>query len=432
MPRGDFPILLLCVLASTAALNGQPRDANYDEAKVPAYSLPDPLKMQSGEPVTSARMWREKRRPELLALFAAEMYGRTPGPPPKLEYEVLSRDGAALGGSAVRKQVRVFFSPDHAGPHMDLLLYLPPGARGRPAPVFLGMNFNGNHAVQNDPGILLSQSWMAPRKGVENHRATEAARGVEASRWPVDLILARGYGVATVYYGDLDPDFDDGFRNGVQPLFYKAGQTRPAADEWGAIGAWAWGLSRALDYLEKDGEVDARRVAVIGHSRLGKAALWAGAQDERFAMVVSNDSGAGGAALAKRIFGETAGHLNRNFPHWFAANFRRYSGNEAALPVDAHELIALVAPRPVYVASAAEDLWADPQGEFLGALHASPVYRLLGAEGLDAREMPPIGKPVHSSRIGYHVRAGKHDITREDWSHYQDFADMHLKGPARK
>lgn len=389
---------------------------------VPPYTLPDPLVLADGRKVRDARTWTDERRPELLRLFETHVYGRTPAGGPRPRSTVRATDARALGGKATRTEVTLAFGEGAGERRLDLLLYLP-NAAPRPVPVFLALNFQGNHAVSADPGIALSTRWVASSyAGVVGHRATAASRGAEAHRWPMERILDRGYGIATAYYGDLFPDRADGAGESVLTLF----PGERGGDAWGAIGAWAWGLSRALDHLETVGAVDARRVAVLGHSRLGKAALWAGAQDPRFAMVLSNESGCGGAALSKRIVGETVEAITTRFPHWFAPNFSRYAGREAELPVDQHELIALVAPRPLYVASAEEDLWADPRGEFLGALHADPVYRLLGTEGLPAREMPPVNQPVHGT-LGYHVRSGAHDVTEYDWRQYLAFADRHLR-----
>jgi hypothetical protein len=420
-----LPAVPLLLFLACAALAQEFRP-NYDESKVPSYTLPDPLLLANGEKVMDAATWRKRRRPEIMQLFETTTYGRTPGGKPQgMTSEVTAVDRKALGGKAVRKEVTIYFTGKKDGPQMHLLMYLPANAN-KPVPVFLGPNFNGNHSVHADPGITLPEVWVRKGSEVVKVRAPENSRGNTSSRWAIEDILSRGYGVVTFYYGDVTPDAPNAFDKGVHSLFGAASEGERAPDAWGSIGAWAWGLSRALDYLQTDPDVDAARAVVMGHSRLGKTALWAGAQDERFAIVISNDSGCGGAALSRRHFGETIARINTSFPHWFCKNFRKYNDRESERPVDQHMLLALVAPRPLYVASAVEDKWADPHGEFLSAKNADPVYRLLGTEGLPAAQMPGANQPVMGT-IGYHIRSGKHDVTRYDWERYLDFADRHFQ-----
>lgn len=361
-------------------------------------TLPDPLVCEDGTPVRTAEEWFARRRPEVLGLFERHVYGRTPAVAVPSRVEQLSLDGSALDGSATRQEVRLWLGERV---RVDVLAFLPVDIA--PAPVFLGLNFRGDQVAE---------------RGSTESDAT-------ADRWPVEEMVRRGYGVVTARYEDVDPDVDD-FGDGPHPLFYTTGQSRPGPDEWGAIGAWAWGLSRIMDRLEHEPRVDGRRVVVLGHSRLGKAALWAAAQDRRFAAAVSNNSGCGGVALSRRDVGESVEAITRRFPHWFCRNFASYAGNEQALPVDQHMLVALIAPRPVYIASAEDDTWADPEGEFLGGLHADPVYRLLGTDGLAVAERPAVNTPV-TSRIGYHIRPGGHAMTPYDWHRFADFADRHLR-----
>jgi len=423
-------VSLFALVLSVAPVHSAPgTHTNYDEAKVRPYVLPDPLIGSDGRRITDVASWQSKRRPELLGLFASQVYGRTPmGRPERMEFEVTSVDRAALGGKAVRKQVTIWFDGKRpGGPKLDVLIYQPvgvPGAGGR-WPLFLGLNYYGNASVNADPGIVLSQSWMRENAAAKivNHRATEGTRGTHSSRWEVESVIARGYATATAYYGDICPD-----RSGAEPEAlggFLRGRPNAgrAPDEWAAIGMWAWGLSRIMDYLETDPELDARRVALHGHSRLGKAALWAGAQDERFAIVISNNSGCGGAAIERRNYGETVADITAAFPHWFARNFANYAGREDQLPVDTHSMMALMAPRPVYVASAADDLWADPKGEFLSLKGAEPVYALFGLKGVGVDAHPPVETPVSAGVLAYHVRRGGHDITAYDWNQYLNFAD---------
>jgi hypothetical protein len=298
------------------------------------------------------------------------------------------------------------------------LVYTPSQA-AEPVPCFLGLNFNGNHTVALDREIPVSKSWVRENEeaGTDGHRATEAGRGTGSAAWPVEQIIDAGLGVATAYYGDIDPDFDDGFKNGVHALFPDHRPSAKHPERWGSIAGWAWGLSRLLDCLEKNvSEVDSGRVAVIGHSRLGKAALWAGAVDTRFTAVISNNSGCGGAALSRRAYGETVGRINDSFPHWFCPNFKQYSENEENLPIDQHQLLAVIAPRMLYVASASEDRWADPTGEFMSFNLANEAYRMLAATSDD--NQVSASAPL---RLGYHLRHGKHAINAWDWTHYIQF-----------
>lgn len=419
--------LIICyslLLTIGSSVVGQD-DVNYDEALVPRFELPDALISRDGTSVTSAEQWWDGRRNEIYELFETRMYGRAPGRPEDLHCRVFEQSDDALDGKARRRQVTVFFGADESGPQMDMLIYLPSEAT-EPVPLFLGLNFLGNQTITDDPQVRLSTSWVRDRDDgtVAEHRATERSRGIASVRWPIDQILARGYGLAVIYYGDIDPDFDDGFKNGVHSIYHQ--QTSPVGDEWGSISAWAWGLSRALDCLESFDEIDVDRVAVLGHSRLGKTALWAGARDQRFAVVISNDSGCGGAALSRRRFGEKVERINTAFPHWFCDNFTEYNDKENELPFDQHMLIALMAPRPVLVCSAEDDRWADPRGEYLSARHAASVYRLVGQVGLEQDEMPSVNTLV-GDRVGYHVRPGGHDMTSDDWKVYLDFADRFLK-----
>ncbi len=409
-------------LASTAGW-AQQKDINYDESKVPAYTLPALLQTENGQAVTTTAQWEQQRRPELLELFATHMYGRTPTDRISVRYEVLTEDPHAMGGRATSRQVRFIFS--NGGKMLEALLwmYLPNQVTGK-VPMFVGYNFKGNHSTTTDTAILYSKNFALVKE--PGHPDWE--RGSQASRWDYDAIIARGYGVATMCYHDIFPDMPGLKDHSIVSLFPGYVQGNEAADEWQAIGAWAWGSSRIVDYLATEPRVDSSHIALMGHSRQGKAALWAGAQDTRFSIVISNNSGEGGAALSRRKYGETIAVVSSIKPAWFCSALDAYHGREEDLPVDQHQLLALMAPRPVYVASAEDDQWADPKGEYLGAYHASPVYRLYSLTGLPSEIPPAIHQPILND-IGYHIRAGKHDVTSYDWLAFLDFADKHFGKP---
>jgi len=396
---------------------------NYDESKIPNYVLPELLTAKDGSKISSSQEWEKQRRKEILLDFEQYMYGTIPDEEINQHSELI-KETDALNGKATMKEVRMTFSKNNHQISMDILLILPKS--NDKAPLFIALNFDGNHTISKDPNISLPTSWVPNHQefNITDHKASERSRGSKQSRWPIEKIIDRGYGLATIYCGDIDPDKDD-FSDGIHPLFYTAGQTQPAKDEWGTIAAWAWGLSRAMDYFETDNDIDASKIAIMGHSRLGKAALWAGANDDRFAIVISNESGCGGAALSRRRIGETVGRINTAFPHWFCDNFNQYNTNEDALPVDQHMLIAMMAPRPVYVASAEGDQWSDPKGEFLSAFYAGAVYQLFDVEKLPSDKMPDLNQPIMTT-VGYHNRTGKHDVTDFDWEAYLDFADKHF------
>lgn len=368
-------------------------DANFDESKVPEFELPDPLVAADGTPVTRDT-WPE-RRAEILELFREHVYGRAPvDRPENLSFRVVEEDPEALDGLATRRLVEISCDTPHAGQYrFQTQLFIRNDAPG-PVPAFVLLQFFG---------------------------LTDRA---------VPSLIKRGYAIAILDRTQLAADDADTYRDGIINAFSGPGELPP--DAWRAFGAWAWGASRVLDYLETDPDIDAGRVAVMGVSRMGKTALWAGARDPRFAVVISTESGCGGAALSRRAYGETVRRINTVFPHWFCENFEEFNDREAELPVDQHMLVALVAPRPVYVASADEDLWCDPRGEFLACIGADPVYRLLGVPGLEADHMPPLEQPVAQGRIGYHIRRGRHGIVDYDWQRYMDFLDAHLTPSTRQ
>jgi hypothetical protein len=418
--RISLMLLPLLVLGSLVFATAR---ADFPEAgKLPVLAeLPDPLVMFDGKKVATKDDWFKKRRPELKKLFLYYMYGQLPPAPAKVEAKVLHEDRKAFGGKATLREIALTVAPGDA-PRIHLLLAVPNERKG-PAPVFVGLNFCGNHALVEDRAIRLPTVWMYNGPGVKNNRATEAGRGAQIDVWALEQSIDRGYAIATFYNGDVDPDQKE-VRGGLQPYLRKEVE-KMGPHDWGTIALWAWGIQRAVDYLTTVKELDAKKIAVVGHSRLGKTALLAAALDERIALAIPHQAGCGGTAPSRGKIGESVKRINTSFPHWFCGAFKEFNDQPERLPFDQHCLVALVAPRPVLFSNAVEDEWANPRGQFEVLKAADPVYRFVGAGGLDARGVPEPGKLVDST-LGYYIRPGKHSMTRDDWKVFLDFADRHF------
>lgn len=413
MLRVPFLALLLLVLQFAVGHAREAKeydaDVNYDESRTPHYDLPALLVTTQGKRITTAQEWRNVRRPEILALFSSLIYGCVPAPasPLQTEYEVVKEDKQFMRGKATRKDVKIRFRNDNGQAEMHVLVFVPNGVDG-PAPAMLKQSFNDTQSADFD---------------ADPNRPNHIRNG-----WPLGDWFDRGFGFVAVYQQDLVGHNEVSFGGGIHKLFYPKGQSFPKAYEWGVLSTVAWGGSRALDYLETDDDIDAARVAVMGHSKMGKAALWTAAQDERFALAVSAQSGCAGAALWRRKSGETLKKMVTRFPYWLCRNAWKFVEQEDDLPVDQHMLLALMAPRPVYVASGIDDTWADPRGEYASAFHASPAYRLFELEGIESSEFPAVGTVLADGHVGYHVRAGGHSVEAEDWQRFIEFCEKHLTG----
>ena len=393
---------------------------NYDEAKVGTYTLPDPLKLNNGKSVRDAKTWDTKRRPEIMEMFEAQQYGRAPGRPAGERFEV-TETGPAFHGKAIRQQVTISFSKDESWPRIHLLIYLP-AAEHKPVPMFFTISFVAVQDAVDDPAISPDKIWDP-----KTNTRISAPKGRGFGRINVEPLLDAGFGVATFYYGDVDPDYPSGFTNGIRAHYLKPGQTERAPDDWGSIAAWAWGMSRVEDYFETDKRIDSKRVAIHGVSRLGKTVMWAGAHDQRFAAVIASCSGEGGAALSHRNYGETIAHLTApsRYPYQFAGNYAKYAGFPDTAPMDANLLVALIAPRPLLLQTGSTDQWSDPKGEFLAAVAAGPVYKLLGKDGLDIDAWPAANQAILHD-LGYYMHEGGHGMVPGDWDVYIRFLKVHL------
>jgi len=395
---------------------------NYDEAKVGTYTLPDVLTTKSGKKITDIKGWETQRRPEIVKLFEDNQFGRMPGKPSDLKFNVFDKGTPVFGGKAIRKQITVYFTKDTSDHKMDILVYLPANAT-KPVPVLLTLSFSPNSSMSpNDPGV--KQGMTIGRDG----KKTPAPRRGLGSIDP-EKFTSQGIGFATIGYGDIEPDFADGYKYGIIGTYLKAGQAKPAANEWGAISAWAWGLSRAMDYFETDKQIDAKRIAIQGTSRIGKTVLWAGAHDTRFKMVIESCSGEGGAALSRRDFGENIAHMtdSTRYFYQFATNWHNYAKDFNSSPVDAHMLVALMAPRYLLMQTGNTDYWSDPHGELLAGVAANPVYALYGKGSTLPTELPAGGdQSLAMNPLGFFMHTGGHGTIPSDWDLFLKYIQKYL------
>ena len=395
---------------------------NYTEANVGSYTLPDPLKCSDGQIVKNSNTWFYKRRKEIVNLFEQNQFGVTPKDKIKVNYDIFERAGSAFDNSAERTQVTLNLSGNQKEKKIDLLYYIPTNAT-KPVPVLLYISFQANSQLIDDSQIKEGFIWNREKQRVP------AGRKSFFGKFNVRSILESGFGFATVYYGDIEPDFADGYKYGVRSLFKENEDTAlNKPDAWGSIAVWSWGLSRILDYFETDKRIDADSIIIMGVSRLGKTVLWAGALDERFASVIAVCSGESGATLSRRNYGETIAHIASptRFSYWFAPKYQEYGKDVNSLPVDGHMLISLIAPRPLLLITGNTDKWSDPYGEYLAAKAAEPVYELLGKKGLETEKMPSPGKPVLNN-IGFFMHEGGHGMVKEDWKVILSFLEKHFK-----
>lgn len=395
---------------------------NYDEAKVGTYTLPDVLTLKNGKKVTDQKTWMQQRRPEIVKMFEDYQFGRMPPKPAALKFNVFDKGTPVFNGTAIRKQITVYFTADTSDHKMDILVYLPAKAT-KPVPLLLMLSFSPNSSMAaSDPGVKQGFTWT--KDGKKMPAPKRGMGGME-----IEKFTSNGIGLATIYYGDIEPDFATGYKYGIIGAYLKPGQQVAAPNEWGAISAWAWGLSRAMDYFETDKQIDARRIALQGTSRIGKTVLWAGAHDTRFKMVIESCSGEGGAALSRRNYGENIAHMtdSTRYFYQFATNWHNYAKDFNSSPVDAHMLVALMAPRYLLMQTGNLDYWSDPHGELLAGVAANPVYKLFGKGSTLPTELPAGGdQSLAYNPLGFFMHVGGHGTIPSDWDVFLKYIKTYL------